>query len=280
MTIETQGSTTVDDQALDSVNESSSNEKSIITRLIIGKILSSGILPYLEKKENKSLTDQFLAAEPDLNFTMTLSDLPEICSTYYYKTIASVKFLWDESQTEIVDGTGNAWVTYKFVCIPSIFSMSTHGTAVTALDIFMQRARCIDAMCELLDELTEMVSQPIRIIKLNNDERLARDKQHAYETTVSSLISKMSKNGECHKARLNLRAGGSDRIIDLSKFGFIAAPAPGCYYFTLNDGSARRKDLKHFSVTVRSNGYDYNPNPLKASIRRVRNLPAISPASR
>lgn len=264
MTIETQASS-----ILDTVNESTDNEKSIISRLIIGKILSSGILPFLDKAEHKKLTEEFLSPSPSLDFAVQMTDPDGMSnSSYYYRTIASVKFGWSESNVEIIDGTGNAWVTYTFLCNPSISSTSS-GSGPAALKLFTSRTDCIIALRELVDELCDMVSQPIRIVKFNNDQRIERDKQAAYSSVVKRLRDDLSKHGANFKARLKLRTGGSDRRIHLSKFGFVVPPAAGNYYIAINDGSSRRPDMKYFLVAVRAGGYNFDP--LCAVITRIKN---------
>lgn len=234
-------------------NKSSHDEKKIISRLLIQKILSADATRFMRKESFDMLSKRLLSESPDDELTVNYR--LQTSKDSYYATIADLHIKWVSSQNELVDLDGNAWTTYNLQVIPAVGNSYSN-----TVEQFRDRAVCMGLVKDLLDEIDSMVPGPIRVLFLNNEERIARDNKRKYEAVCEKFSSELRSYRK--DFRVGLRTNGKARAISRTD-DMMKGVLPGRYEFAINDGTQRRPKFKRYVVTVPSIETYY------ASIKRV-----------
>lgn len=221
-------------------NKSSHDEKKIISRLLIQKILSSDATRFMRKESFDGLSKRLLSETPDDE--MTVNYRLQGTKDSYYATIVDLNIKWVSGQNELVDLDGNAWTTYTLQVSPGIGNSYSN-----TIEQFRDRASCMGLVKDLVDEITEMVPGPIRVLFLNNEERVARDNKRKYEAVCEKFSSELRSYRK--DFRVGLRTNGKARAIGRADDLMMGVP-PGRYEFAINDGTQRRPKFKRYVVTV------------------------------
>ena len=218
------------------------SDKSVISRLIIQKILSSDSMEYIAKESSEKINAAFLSANPekDLNFFYRLKNTN---NSAYYNTIVEVGISWKTDPSEIQDLEGNVWNKCSLVISPTI--ASSYGSVS---EQFLQRAECISQVGNLIKEIKEMVSAPIKVMSLTSEQRIERDRKRKYDLDCGKIIEAVMANKNA--IRKNVRIGG---VRSFSK-EMIASVGTGKFEFEINDGSRRSPRIRKYSVVVPENG--------------------------
>jgi hypothetical protein len=232
-------------------NVATEDQKKIISRLIIQRIMSSAACKFLSKERFTELSSSFLSESPDKDIALTFKSL--LYPSSFYSTFCEVQIKWELGKDELQDLEGNVWATHELKIMPSMNS----GYSST-VESFMERAQCIGMISEMIEEVRVMVPGPIRTILLNNAQRVERDEKRRYEAACNFLYTLVTT--EKKWIRTGLRKGGRGRAVDRS---LVSKLASGVYKFTVNDGSKRRPNVKSYSFTIPENPEYY------AFIKRV-----------
>ena len=223
---------------VDSVSPVTGDEKKIISRLILQRILMSETLRHVDKNAQELLSKQFLSDEPDKDVEIAYRD--QTMRSQYYNTVANVKVKWEQGKDELQDLEGNVWSTYSLNISPSIGSSYS-----SALESFTLRSEILFSVSELFNEIQAMAPKPIRVMALDNAGRLAREDKRRYDAAVTQIRSLIRGDGK--HLRSGLRKNGSARSIPRSLIPNITG---GTYIVTVDDGSRYRKVLKNYEVRV------------------------------
>lgn len=243
--------TQVSEAIIQALPPSSGDEKKLLARLILQKILSSAVVPYFSDTLHKELSTLFLSDAPDRDISLVLKN-PSARDSYY-SNICSASIVWEQSKDEIQDLDGNVWVTYSVKVTPEINSMYS-----SPFEAFQLRIAVFNALNDLLVDIKEMMSRPIRVLHLNNEQRVRRDKQRKDDAAIVGFRHLLITSGR--ELRRNLRVGGKSRSVAAHHVSLFD---PGTYTFELNDGSKNRPRYKKYSLMIPE-----NPN-YHAYIRRV-----------
>lgn len=241
----------VNEAIIQALPPSTGDEKKLLARLVLQKILSSSVIPYISDNLHKDLSTLFLSDTPDKDISLVLKNPGARDS--YYNNICSAQIIWEQSKDEIQDLDGNVWVTYSLKITPEISSMYS-----SPLETFQVRLAAFNALNDLLTEVNDMMSRPIRVLHLNNEQRAQRDKKRKDETAISGFRHLIITDGR--EIRRNLRVGGKSRSVSAHH---VCLFDPGNYTFEVNDGSKNRPRFKKYSLTIPE-----NPN-YHAYIRRI-----------
>jgi len=226
------------------------NDKKAISRLVIQKILASGLGEYISETEWKGVNEQFLSENPDkdLSFNLKLDRKDSSSSYYSANAVATLGLKWVTDEMEVQDLEGNVWTKQHLKVIPSI--SSTYSLDYAS---FMRRTDILLVMRELMTQIREMVPEPIKVMTLDNSARVARDKKIQYDAACKYLIGELSSTQRY--LRRNMRVGGTSRVLDKSTCSNVL---PGTYEFAINDGTRHRPKMKHYSLTIPENP-NYSP---------------------
>jgi hypothetical protein len=238
---------------VDETQPSTANDKKIISRLILQKVMSSSATKYLRKDCYKAVSAAFLSEEPDNDFTLMFKHNVE--SSSYNDNIVDITVGWERGDKELQDLDGNVWVTYGIKIRPTM----THCYSLSATQ-FIQRAECIGFVSELVTEILDMTANPIRVIALNNTQRIERDKIRRIDAAKHLIVSIL--NGEGKSLRTHLRIDGRGRAVPREH---VTLFDPGSYTLEIPDGWKGRKAFrtKKYSLTIPE-----NPN-YSAFIKRI-----------
>lgn len=97
---------------VDSVRDvvtTSKDEKKIISRLIMQKIMSSSAVKYLNPPCFEAVSAALLSDDPDKDINLVFKTVENRSS--YYSSIVDLSVKWEQGKDEIVDSEGNAWTT-------------------------------------------------------------------------------------------------------------------------------------------------------------------------
>ena len=222
----------------------SPDETNIISRLIIQKIMSSDAMQYLENSSLKNLNEIFLSETPEkkeifLRFMLENTGK----SNDWHNHVADCAMSWT-GEGEIQDHEGNVWVPNKLNITMSMSSMYSG-----ICEVFDRRVECLSLVRDLLDDIRQISSRPIKIMTLNNDQRIERDLKNKKQS-ISDFLSKFLKDNT-YRFRRNLRVNGSGRLIPRDIL--IDKVEPGTYEIFVNDGTRRRPRIKRYSVFMPEN---------------------------
>lgn len=115
------------------------------------------------------------------------------------------------------------------------------------LDKFMERAECITLVGEMIDDISGLVSKPIRVAVLNNSQRLARDKKNKDTLAIGNFRDLIT--GSRKDIRRGMRVKGTKRPVGRE---YTRLFDPGRYVIEVNDGSKHRPRTKNYELTVPS----------------------------
>jgi hypothetical protein len=232
-------------------NQATLDEKKIISRLILQRILASDVSQFLAEDSLRTVNDAFLSEEPDRDISLKFKLLKS--KSDYYSMIMDAHLKWELGKNELVDLEGNVWVTYTLKIGTSI-SSSFNGS----LESFLERATCIAGGSDLLSEIAAMVPNSIRVKTLTNDQRIDRDNRVRHEKSCYTFENMFELE---HKTlRKGLRCGGRNRGVLRN---LVEGHEPGKYELVINDGSRRRPKLKKYLLTI-----PVNPE-FSALLRRI-----------
>lgn len=221
-------------------NKSTMDERKVLARLVIQKVLSSDAAKYLAKDSFQRMHSLMLSEAPDVDFTLSFRLLEGRDS--YYSGIAGVEVKWVLGQVEINDTEGNVWSTYTLNMVPSVGSSYSNS-----IEQFIQRAECMYFLKDLIEDIRSMVPGPIRVMTLDNEGRIARDKKKKYDDSTRRFASYLQR--ERKKLRVGLRVGGKPRVISRTD-DILTGIEPGTYEFRINDGSNRSPRYKQYVIRV------------------------------
>jgi hypothetical protein len=223
------------EKALQFASESLKNTN----RLVVQRVLSAPAAKYLEKKNYDSLSRAFLSEAPDFPLEIRFS-VPNSRSSYY-DSICALTVSWTVAENENNDEDGNVWRYHKLVTKTTI-SSCYEG------EQFETRLECMNLVKDLIDQVRDLAPEPIRLMTLNSEQRLARDTARKKEAAFALFVSAMKSTGK--KLRANMRIGGRARGLPQ---GLAMAFDPGTYLIDVNDGSARRPRTKTYMVMIPEN---------------------------
>lgn len=230
------------------------SDKNITSRIVMQKILASDAMEFLYKDSAEAVRSAFLSSHPDANeIRLNYKTRVGVRTGAYNEGIAEVLIGWQSTGLEIQDLDGNIWMPFKMLITSSI--TSAYSKSVEA---FNERAECISRIGQLLSELHEMATSPVKVMMLTNEQRIARDTKRKYDASCKTLLELISSDK--NSLRRNLRAGGRGRPIDRNR---ILSIDPGRYEVEINDGSKRRPRIRKYTLSVPE-----NPNYL-ALLKRI-----------
>lgn len=228
-------------------NKSSLNERKILSRLILQKIMSSDAAKYLKKESYERIGKLLISENPDEEFNLNfrLND----SSGSYYSMVAEVSARWVVGEKEINDLDGNVWVAHTLDIRPTIGSSYSN-----TIEQFAQRADCIWQVNDMIEQITALVPGPIRVMSLNNEQRIVRDESRRKSEVSQNLGAEF--RSALKKYRSGLRVGGRGRNVPREAIPAFSSILPGTYEFYINDGSKRSPRNKTYSATFPHN-YSY-----------------------
>lgn len=227
-------------------NKSTREEKKIISRLILQKILSADATRFMHKDSFNKLSKLLLSESPDEEFCASyrLTGPTERDRDSFYSTIADIRVNWDLGEKEIIDMDGNVWITYSLRVIP-VMGNSYSGSTPN----FFSRVECLVLVRDLVKELKSMVPGPIRIMTHDNEERLARDARRRHDAVCDRFKSELKSNRR--DLRMGLRAQPTGHLRNIMKDDELLKDVlPGEYEFTIDDGSRRKEVKKRYVISV------------------------------
>ena len=225
------------------MNTGENNHKRTISRLIIGKIISSSSAKWMGSKSYDKISTSFLSSEPEKEIYVSYRiKKPGSDESAYGNEILTLNIVWFEHEGEILDPEGNVWKSCQLKINPNI--CSTYGDREGNFDI---RAACIAEVRNLVSEIHEMVPGPIRTMILDNAERIDRDNKRIYDDRCWSIRGAVSSCG----LTKNLRKGGSPHIFSRDKLK-DNIPA-GKYEIHYESGTKRNPVVKKYIVTIPEN---------------------------
>lgn len=214
------------------------NEKIIISRLILQKILTSEVMKFLSGESVDKINKAFLSVDPEKEMRFTFQVIKSTTSSYY-TTIADLIISWKCDSNEIQDLDGDVWNIYSLVITPTIGSSYSN-----TLEQFFERAECIHLISSLIEEIKDMIPGPIKVKTLTAEKRIIRDKIRKLEQDKEKIISLILSNRNA--LRKNIRVGGIRSI----KRDLLVGVDSGDYVFDLNDGSRRRPRIRGYSMYI------------------------------
>jgi hypothetical protein len=226
-------------------NKSSMDERKILSRLIIQKIIGSDASKFLRKDSYDRIMKLLISEHPDEEFHISYR-LHELRDSYY-NTVTDLTVKWTQGNNEINDLHGNVWTTHNLV-ISATISAAYSNTR----EQFGMRAECIGLVNDLIDQINALVPQPIRVMSLNSLQRQARDEKNRIERISSQLSNNFEQE---HKAyRTGLRRGGRGRNVPRNALTKITVTiTPGTYSFQINEGTRRCPRYKKYTATFPHN---------------------------
>lgn len=235
------------------LNKATADQLKILSRLVLQRIMSSDATKYLSQESFDRVSKQLLSDTPDAKIDVDFRFLEnrQTPSYSYYSVIAGLTINWTQSPNEINDLDGNVWCTYTHTVAPRTSS----GCTSSETKKFSQIADCTSRVQALVEELESMVPEPIRVMVLDNDGRVARDNKRYYDGVCDRLVVSL-RHGENRGLRVGLRRGGSARPIDRGS-ELLLNVKPGRYEFSIDDGSSRRPNIKKYIVVVPENPMYY-----------------------
>ena len=215
---------------------------SVLSRLILQKILFSDSSKYIVKKYSESLHKKFLSENIKLEeCNITYKTLSTLQDTGYYSSSALEFSLKWETGKEILDSLGNVWQTYT---LRPTFGLS--GLYNCSESQFEERIDVFNSVSELISELKQLVPNAVRVMVMNNSERIVRDKKN-YELEVSKKVSALMKN---RKWIYNgLRVGSKVRTLEPADLKVLNI-APGQYKIVHNVGSNYTPRERVYTLTI------------------------------
>ncbi len=218
------------------------DEKKLISRLIVQRIMTSTSAQYLDKITYEKLSKHFLSETPDDVIELSYRDKDSHRSSYsYYGNICSLSVAWLESANYFNDLEGNVWGSYNLRVL-----CSTQTSKLIDLNEFMERAECVSDVAALAADITAMVPGPIRFMKMTNAQRIENEAKQKYDEVCSKLHS-IFVWGTARDLRKGLRSGGKCRGFDRE---FVKDIKPGVYCVVVNEGSMRSPRNREYWVTI------------------------------
>lgn len=220
-------------------NRSSEDEKKIISRLLIQKILSSDASKYLRKESYDRLTKTLISERIDEDFSINFRTCENRES--YYSSIADLSFRWVKGDHEINDLDGNVWISYRLVATSGISSCYSLDPKMLA-----ERADCIWNLSDLVDQIQALVPNGLRVMSLNNEQRQERDARRRNEKICTVLSNVLGSGGKAY--RRGLRVGGKGRNVPRDLFPELQSlkVEAGTYNFEIREGSKRSPRYKKY----------------------------------
>ena len=225
-------------------HKATDDERKILSRLILQKVLSADAIRFMSPESKSTLTKAFLSASPDQDMTFNFRD-PD--RSGYEGGICSFSMGWKRSAAEINDLTGNVWATYETMILGGI--SSAYSQIFSSLT---QRFECISLVSDLINDIRALVPNPIRVMFLDNDGREARDKKAKHDATIARLKDAFDV-GRLRSYRIGLRVGGNGKAIHAESLRDIIQER-GLYTFEIREGSKRRPVFKRYSINFREGG--------------------------
>lgn len=227
---------------MSNVNASPGDEKKLISRLILQRIMTSSSAQYLDKVTYEKLTKYFLSESPDDTIELTYRDKDSHKSSYsYYGNICSLSVSWLESANCFNDLEGNVWGSYNLRVLCNV-----QTSKMLEIKEFMERAECVSDVAALAADLTTMVPGPIRFMKMTNAQRIEKEAKEKYDETCN-LLHSLLVYGTARDVRKGLRSGGNSRGFDRD---LVKGVKPGVYCIVVNDGSRRSPRNREYWVTI------------------------------
>lgn len=225
------------------MNIEENNHKRTVSRLIIGKILSSSSSKWMKSKSYDKISLDFLSSDPEKDLYISYVIKRAGVEEYSYGSeILNLSTRWVDHTGEILDPVGNVWKACQLYITANI--CSTYGDKV---ENFAMRAECIGEVANLIGEIREMVSGPIRTMILDNSGRIDRDKKKLYEDRCYSIRKSVGAGGYTR----NLRKGGSPHTF--SRDNLQANIPPGKYEIQFESGTKRNPVVKKYVVYLSEN---------------------------
>lgn len=220
------------------------NDKNIVSRIIIQKILSSDSMEFACKNSVKTLNATFLSENPDSNeIRVAYRTLNAVKDGSWHDSIAELCITWSNDGPEIQDLDGNVWMPHRLTFRSTINSMYHLHTSA-----FKERMECLNRLNDLIIELEGFCSDPIKVMTLNNEQRVTRDTKRKFDASCKFIIELITSDR--NSLRRNLRAGGTGRPVDRHRLPHIE---PGRYEVEVNDGSKRRPRMRRYAMIVPEN---------------------------
>jgi len=219
------------------------SETNVISRLIIQKIMSSDAVQYLENSCLNNLNDVFLSDAPEKKEISLRFRIKDNKPNAWQNHVADCTMSWT-GECEIQDDEGNVWVPNKLGITMTLGSMYS-----AAWEAFENRMECLALVRDLVDDIRQISSKPIKIMTLNNEQRIERDLRNKKQA-ISDFLSKLLKENT-YEFRRNLRVHGRGRLIP--RAALTDKVEPGTYEALVNDGTRRRPRIKRYSVFMPEN---------------------------
>lgn len=229
------------------------NFKRSISRVVIGKILSSPSMKWLKSDHYKKLSCSFLSEAPENEmYLIFIIKNASVSENSYGIEIMTLSIKWIDSIDEIIDPDGNVWISSSLKITPII--CSNYGDRDENFSI---RVECLREIVGLLGELKEFVPGPVRTMILDNDGRIAREEGNIHNKFCEELKSIISMG----KFSNNLRIKGSTHTIPRELIEKKKIPS-GRYIISYTHGPRSSPVTRKYAVTIPA-------NPLyRVSIRR------------
>lgn len=220
------------------------HDKNIISRIIVQKILSSDSMEFACKHSIKALNAAFLSENPDnSDIRITYRTRAAVKDSGWNDNIAELVISWVNDGMEIQDLDGNVWTPYRLSFRATINSMYHLQTSA-----FRERLDCLNRFDELVTDLEGFCSEPIKVMTLNNEQRVTRDTKRKYDTSCKFIYELITSDR--NSLRRNLRAGGAGRPVDRQRLSNIE---PGRFEVEVNDGSKRRPRIRRYVMIIPEN---------------------------
>ena len=225
------------------------NEKRIISRLLIQKILTSGASNYISRRSYEHLSNMFLSEKPEeqhIELTFRTIKEKENESYSYYGTntiIALLTFQWGQDASTLQDLDGNLWAMQPLGITCRFMASGACDTGAA-----VERAECLNFIVELMKDVTEMVPGPLKYMKYTNSQRIELEMKSKYDKACQHLTEHFQWAGR--RDRMGLRVGGKSRALDRAQFNGIE---PGTYVFFIAEGKRSNSRSRKYSVTIPEN---------------------------
>jgi hypothetical protein len=230
---------------------SKTNNKAIITRLLLQRILSSdAIQKYTARHQIEEMSSTFLTvSESDLltkterlHFGFSL----QAKQAAYYTKVAELDTSWLVVKDNLQDADGNLWRSEKMI-------VNLHTPSAYSIDParFADRAECMANISQLVSSMLELVLDPIATMTHNNEERLKKEADETY-TAVCKQIETIIFN-KCNRKNMRI---GTTKMLQSQLFDDLQL-LPNDYKLVFNDGTKNRPRYKYYMLVVKPQHYYY-----------------------
>ena len=192
----------------ESCNSITNQQMMTINRLIIQRLMVSSLFEYVESSQRDFLNNRFLSENPDIDFTVSIINPEE---RKFYNVVATLGLRWAQEGSDVIDAMGDSWTKFSLIVSPAIYSTATSTDRRDLSDNFFKRVVIINALHDFVNEVIEMVPQPVKVLTCTRDERIIRERKFKDMQVISLFVDALRTTHSCLCRRM--RVGGKSRRV-------------------------------------------------------------------